>query len=172
MRGVLERNPALRVIFTELGFEWIPGVLEEIGSLYQQIDTAGMRATRLQSGTSATSLSLTAAEYWDRQCYVTHSAGFRREQFEGGIFARLPNLVWGADVGHSEGMWPSLSLPDDSVSFRQDLRALIEDLPANRLTQFLSDNFFRAFTSVDRRQMSEIASRIGSPTGRELGLAS
>jgi hypothetical protein len=52
------------------------------------------------------------SEYWQRQCFLTHSVDQSREQFTGEDYDSVPNVVFGADVGHSEGWWPVFGFPE------------------------------------------------------------
>jgi predicted TIM-barrel fold metal-dependent hydrolase len=175
--GVLERFPDLRLVITELGVGWVAPLLKGLDTTFGAFP--GMKA---EQGLDRRSLSMEPSEYWKRQCFVTHSTSQHREHFEGEAFDAVPNMVWGADIGHAEGWWPTFGFPPpvpDGLAGPEvglpvlpaaDMaRSLWRDLPAAKLRPYLETNFFRAYPNVDRAALQEVVDRIG-PTSGELGL--
>jgi hypothetical protein len=121
------------------------------------------------------------SEYWQRQCYITHSIAQRREHFEGEAYDSVPNMVFGADIGHAEGWWPVFGFPEPkpmSMTVFTDLpvvpvenfyKQLLNGLTAEKMLPYLQDNFFEAYPNVDRAALDDVVERIG-PTQSELGL--
>jgi predicted TIM-barrel fold metal-dependent hydrolase len=177
--GVLERFSTLRLVFTEMGVDWVVPLLDKLASDFSF--TMPMQASRHTD--RRVELSLTPAEYWRRQCFVAHSAGQKRSEFEGDEFDRVPNMVWGADVGHGEGIWPVVGFPRPvgvAENFRIDVaeltpisgavKDLLGGLPGTTLRPYLEQNFFHAYPNIDRRRLDAVVERIG-PSTAELGLA-
>jgi predicted TIM-barrel fold metal-dependent hydrolase len=177
--GVLERLPNLRLVFTEMGVDWVVPLLEKLASDFSF--TMPMQASRHVD--RRVELSLQPVEYWRRQCFVTHSAGQKRPEFEGDAFDGVPNMIWGADVGHGEGIWPVVGFPEPvgvAENFRIDVaeltpitgavKDLLAGLPEAALRPYLEGNFFRAYPNVKRRQLDAVVERIG-PSPADLGLA-
>jgi hypothetical protein len=105
----------------------------------------------------------------------------RREQFEGEAYDSVPNMVFGADIGHAEGWWPVFGFPEPKprsrtafcqlpvIPVENALKAIFEGLPAAKMLPYLEDNFFKAYPNVDRAALDDVVERIG-PTVGELGL--
>lgn len=177
--GILERFPKLRMVITEIGVTWLPPLLAHMDESFKTWPE--IQAPRDPAKT--VELSMLPSEYWRRQCFVTHSTNQRREEFEGSAFASVPNMMFGADIGHMEGWWPVLGLPDPAPNYKPDYfiplpqatapseaySAIWSGLPASTMLPYLQDNFFRAFTNVDRPPLEIIAAEI-CPTTAELGL--
>jgi predicted TIM-barrel fold metal-dependent hydrolase len=179
MGGVLERYPNLHLIPTELGLDadWVPQLLQALDSAFDNWSD-----TRAGHGPARdTGLSMKPSEYWQRQCYITHSIGQRREQFEGDAYDRVPNMIFGADIGHDEGWWPVVGFPEPKpksmevfaslpvVPVENGIKALLGGLQASKMLPYLRDNFFKAYPNVDQAALKDVVERIG-PTASELGL--
>jgi hypothetical protein len=96
-------------------------------------------------------------------------------------------MVWGADIGHGEGIWPyagfptSVGIPDqpegDGLQLNVPelppiegaIKNLLGGLPAATMVPYLQDNFFRAYPNVKKDELKKTVDRIG-PTVTELGL--
>jgi len=93
--GAFERHPELRMVFTETGCSWI---LETLRLLDRYARNPIFKYfTR--------SLSLTPAEYFERQCWL--GASFLAPD-EGADRHRVgvAKYMWGSDYPHLEGTWP------------------------------------------------------------------
>jgi predicted TIM-barrel fold metal-dependent hydrolase len=175
--GVLERYPDLRLVVAEAGVEWVAQLLQGLDG---SVDSwAGIQASH--DVPDPVNLSIKPSEYWRRQCYVVHSTFQRREEFEGEAFDQVPNMVFGADVGHHEGWWPVFGFSEPKPQSMKAMAEMpvypVEDaakaiwggLPASKMLPYLEDNFFKAFPNVDRAGLQDVVDRIG-PTAAELGL--
>ena len=94
--GALERNPDLKLVFTEQFADWIPDVLFRMDGVYEGAVSTMTRDQRLPRKPS---------EYWARQCYVGSSLMTRREtdrRHEIGV----DTILWGTDFPHAEGTYP------------------------------------------------------------------
>jgi hypothetical protein len=173
---VLERFPDLRLVITELGVHWVAPLLHGLDANFTAFP--GMQAEQHEHSP----LTMLPSDYWKRQCFVTHSTSQHREHFEGNAFATTPNMVFGTDIGHAEGWWPTFGfpepVPDGLAGFEVGLpvrpadvmvREMWRDLPATDVVPYLEGNFFRAFPNVDRAALQPVVDRIG-PTVSELGL--
>lgn len=162
--GVLERWPDLRLTFTEMGVDWVAPLLERLDIRGHRFDGA-MNA--MDGYAPKFQLSLSPSEYWSRQCYVGHSTEQRRDQFEGATYDGVPNMMWGADTAHSEGIWPVasgvpyLEYTSPTVPIEDAVKTLLGGLPAVRILPYLQDNFFRAFPSVERGMLAGVSERLG-----------
>jgi hypothetical protein len=181
MGGVMERYPNLHLIPTELGSEvdWLPPLIAGLDFAYDNwSDTRASHTPGADTG-----LTMKPSEYWQRQCYICHSMSQRREQFEGEAYDSVPNMVFGADIGHAEGWWPVFGFPEPKpqsmTAFSElpvlplenalALKAIFDGLPAAKMLPYFEDNFFKAYPNVDRAALDDVVERIG-PTPSEIGL--
>ena len=169
--GILERYPTLRLVFTEMGMDWVAPLLAELDwnfAFYR----GPMRASR-EGLKRRVDLSLKPSEYWQRQCFVTHSSNQVSKEFSGELFDQTPNMVYGSDLGHAEGIWPYAGFPgaryDHSEPIEGFIKSLLGGLPAEKMRPYLTDNFFRAYPNVERSALQRTVDRIGS-TANDLGL--
>jgi len=151
--GVLERFPRLRLVFTEFGTQWVNPVLDLLDR-YTVTDKSVMA-----DSTCKYKLSMTPTAYFRRQCFVAYSGLVSREDLEGDRFASVPNVIWGADVGHGEGTWPS---------GMEQLRILVDGLPEQAMRKYLGEDLHRAFPAA-KRDFGALFERI-APTAARLGL--
>ena len=116
--GVLERHPALRVVFLEAGGGWAPYWLA-------RLDHQVPAYHRYAPG-----LSLLPSEYFARQCWVSF------EIDEATLPALTPfvgddRVVWGSDYPHADSTFPGAV---------KELLATIAPLPALSRQRILGDN--------------------------------
>jgi predicted TIM-barrel fold metal-dependent hydrolase len=178
MGGVLERFPNLRLVITELGVDWVPEML-------RSLDDSAVQCLELQASRDVerrVDLSIRPSEYWQRQCFVTHSTFQRRAQFEDNAYNKVPNMVFGADIGHAEGWWPVFGFPEPRPLHNARTREfpilrsgevykwLLGGLPSAKILPYLQDNFFKAYSNVARATLDGTVARIG-PTTVGLGLS-
>ncbi|HUI02389.1 MAG TPA: amidohydrolase family protein [Acidimicrobiales bacterium] len=93
--GVLERFPALQVVFTETRAQWLPEVLELLDGIYAAPFFSHIRET----------VKHKPSEYWRRQCHIGASFMTAREAAQRQVIG-LDTIMWGADYPHIEGTWP------------------------------------------------------------------
>jgi len=116
--GVLERHPALRVVFLEAGGGWAPYWLA-------RLDHQVPSYHRYAPG-----LSLLPSEYFARQCWVSF------EIDEDTLPALAPfvgddRIVWGSDYPHADSTFPGAV---------EQLRRTIAPLPADARGRILAGN--------------------------------
>ncbi len=94
--GALDRHPTLKIVFTELGSDWIMRGLDYMDFVV----TKEPRFAALAKG----QLSMLPSEYWHRQGYVGASM---MSQTEMGLRHRLgvDTVMFGTDFPHGEGTW-------------------------------------------------------------------
>ncbi|MGH9275892.1 MAG: amidohydrolase family protein [Acidimicrobiales bacterium] len=92
--GALERHPDLRVAFLESGTGWLPYWLHRLDEHVEWL-----------TGTECAGLSLTASEYFARQCVISSEA-------EDALAASVINAVgadhvmWASDFPHPDAVFP------------------------------------------------------------------
>jgi predicted TIM-barrel fold metal-dependent hydrolase len=175
--GVLERFPNLRLVITELGVGWLPMTLAGLDAAFEM--WPDMRASR--EVPRKVNFSMKPSEYWQRQCFIAHTTAQRTHEFEGEFYDSVPNMVFGADIGHFEGWWPVFGFPNAPkgqpaifadlpvLPVEQTYKAIWGGLEAKRILPYLEDNFFRLYQNVDRKALQPVVDRIG-PTPAEIGL--
>ncbi|QFG22444.1 amidohydrolase family protein [Actinomadura sp. WMMB 499] len=106
--GVLERHPGLKVVFTEAGTGWIPGLLRSMDRFFDSTRAAsGPSGGELTyNGTHALDrLSLRPSEYWERQCYAGASFMHPTETAKRDLVG-ADRMMWGSDYPHIESSFP------------------------------------------------------------------
>ena len=142
--GVLERHPGLHVVITESGSTWLGDLLERLDG---RVRRHGFDTGPLPS------------ELYTRGCFVVHSSYIERAEVEPSALERCPNLLWGADTGHGEGMWPDV---------RDGIRQLSRGLSAADMRPFLGVEALRAYR-LDAASLADVMERV-SPIPEDLGL--
>ncbi|HEX2889554.1 amidohydrolase family protein [Vineibacter terrae] len=151
--GVLERFPKLRLVFTEFGTHWVAPLLDQMDKYAEEDHAVFSDSPR------KVKLSMTPSAYFRRQCFIAYSGLINREDLEGDAFGAVPNLLWGADLGHGEGIWPS---------GLDNLRTLVGGLPERAMRGYLGEEIHRAFP-VRKSEFTALIDRI-APTADRLGL--
>ena len=138
--GAFERHPALRVVFTEQGADWVPETLEALDQSYER------RMLRQQQGR----LPLRPSEYWERQCYIGGS-NMTPAELEVRHEVGIQKIMWGSDYPHMEGTWPHT---------QEKLRGLFTGVPESDLRAMLGENAARIY-GFDLTKLAPIAERVG-----------
>jgi predicted TIM-barrel fold metal-dependent hydrolase len=138
--GVFERHPELRMVFTEQGSSWVPGVLESMDSRAQSpaVKVIGEPLTELPS------------ETFRRHCVVANSL-MQRSDIDIRSEVGVGQLAWGSDFPHLEGTWPEV---------RRSLSDLMNGVPEDEMRAIVGGNLVRAY-QLDFAQLGPIADRIG-----------
>jgi predicted TIM-barrel fold metal-dependent hydrolase len=150
--GVFERFPGLRFVTTEISSA------AGIAPFLQRMD--GLLRFGLGAGTpmfehiegAAAALRRQPSEYYASNCYVGGPHDLRAARDAG-----IPNLMWGADIPHSEGCSPFTN---------EALRLLLADLPAEEIDQLLATRAADLY-GFDLDALQAVADRIG-PTAADL----
>jgi predicted TIM-barrel fold metal-dependent hydrolase len=116
--GVLERHPALRVVFLEAGGGWVPYWLSRLD---HQVSSYAGYAPRMR---------LTPTEYFARQCWVS----FELDEATLPVLAPyvgVERIVWGSDYPHADSTFPGAV---------DELRTTIAPLPEAQQRRILAAN--------------------------------
>ncbi|MEV0375157.1 amidohydrolase family protein [Streptomyces sp. NPDC050636] len=157
--GAFRRHPGLKLVLTEQGSGWIPGVLEMLDYYHGRLVTAAARTATAESKFGAglaETMGATPADIWREHCYV--GASFMRPH-EVPLRHRigLDKIMWGSDYPHDEGTHPYS---------REALRFAYAGLPAPEVTAMLGGNAARVY-GFDLTRLAPVAARVG-PTVTEL----
>jgi predicted TIM-barrel fold metal-dependent hydrolase len=145
--GVLDRHPAMKIVFSEQYADWIP---REVDRLQQRMKEGfGMELFR-------NSLSLDPRGYWERNfgvgaTFMTPKEARMRHEIG------MNTIMWGSDFPHPEGTYPHT---------RESLRLSFSDVPPDELRMILGGNAARIY-GFDLHALQPIAERVG-PTVEEL----
>jgi predicted TIM-barrel fold metal-dependent hydrolase len=94
--GVLERFPELSVLVLECGGGWIAHWMDRLGEFLEAYEWS-----------LPSSLSLTPAEYFERQCVISFDPGERTMPAMADL-AGEDNLIWASDYPHSDAKYPGV----------------------------------------------------------------
>ncbi len=151
--GVLERHPTLKVIPTELGFEWVrdaaKGMEAHLPALRMD---APNRSLRLYGHPDIDNLSLSPTGYVDRNFYYGVSgAHATQDSFERRHVFGVDRMMWGSDYPHEEGTAPTS---------KELIRWAFNDIPVEETRLMLGGNAARVY-GFDIDALVPIAKEIG-----------
>ncbi|MEU7167505.1 amidohydrolase family protein [Streptomyces morookaense] len=153
--GAFDRHPDLRLVLTEQGTAWIPGVLDTLDHYYARLvpgdGATGTAEAKFGAGL-ATSVRRRPSTYWHANCAA--GASFMRPH-EVPLRHRIgiDKIMWGSDYPHDEGTHPHS---------REALRLAYADLPAEETAAMLGGNAARVY-GFDLALLAPIAARVGPP---------
>ncbi|MCY3587664.1 MAG: amidohydrolase family protein, partial [Chloroflexi bacterium] len=87
--GIFERNPGIRVVFTEGGISWVPSALFDCDKVYASFESE-----------MTPKLAKPPSHYWFENCYATFiedPSGLRQLDLIG-----VDKVLWGSDYPHPE----------------------------------------------------------------------
>ena len=116
--GVLERHPAMNIIFTEGGISWVPAALYDADKTYLQFESE-MRPQLAQP----------PSYYWHRQCFATFMddpSGIKLIDDIG-----FEKVLWSVDYPHPE------STLGESAAL---IKSFFEDLPSEQASAIVGGN--------------------------------
>jgi predicted TIM-barrel fold metal-dependent hydrolase len=152
--GVFDRFPKLKLVLTEMGCAWIPGVVDQLDVTISSIrDTGSIGELRY---TDADVLQHTATEYLRRNVWVGASQPRPADAAARAVLGEH-RFMWGSDYPHDEGTYPFT---------REHLRQVFHDTPPAELQQILAGNAAELF-DFDIAALQASADRYG-PTVAEL----
>jgi predicted TIM-barrel fold metal-dependent hydrolase len=141
--GVFYRFPRLRVCFTELHVDWIPGTLKYLDDLYMH--EGGPMEKR-------------PSEYWQQNC----AAGLSLMRY-GDVEARhqigLEKVMFGTDYPHPEGTWPNTW---------DWIRTTLGKVPETEVRLILGENAAKYY-GMDLDRLKVMAKRHGPAPSQLLG---
>ncbi|WP_326809569.1 MULTISPECIES: amidohydrolase family protein [unclassified Streptomyces] len=157
--GAFRRHPALRLVLTEQGSGWIPGVLEMLDYYHGRLVSAASRAATAESKFGAglaASMGQGPSEVWRANCYV--GASFMRPH-EVPLRERigLDKIMWGSDYPHDEGTCPYS---------REGLRVAFAGVPREEVAAMVGGNAAGVY-GFDLGLLDPVAARVG-PTVAEV----
>ena len=154
LSGVFERHPDLRFVITEItSASQVLGYLAGLDMMLT-VTNLGEHSPMHEHITDAVrTLKAAPSEYFARNCYLAGPTHDLRQAYDAGV----PNLMWGADIPHSEGTHPF------SV---EAIRVTLWDLPEAQLNELLSTRAADLY-GFDVADLQTVADRVG-PTVDEL----
>ncbi|MGC5567446.1 amidohydrolase family protein [Streptomyces sp. FR-108] len=157
--GAFRRYPGLRLVLTEQGSGWIPGVLDMLDYYHGRLVAAATKAATAESRFGAglaASMGRGPSQVWRDNCFV--GASFMRPH-EVPLRDRigLDKIMWGSDYPHDEGTYPYS---------RQGLRIAYAGLPPEEIRAMAGGNAARVY-GFDLALLDAVAAKTG-PTVKEL----
>lgn len=157
--GAFRRHPELKLVLTEQGSGWIPGVLAMLDYYHGRLVAAVARRDTAEAKFGAglfEAMGKGPSEVWRDNCFV--GASFMRPH-EAAVRDRvgLDKIMWGSDYPHDEGTHPFS---------REGLRAAYAGLPPAEVAAMAGGNAARVY-SFDLGRLDAVAARVG-PTVQEL----
>ncbi|MER6100786.1 amidohydrolase family protein [Streptomyces sp. NPDC001832] len=157
--GAFRRHPGLKLVLTEQGSGWIPGVVEMLDYYHGRLVAAATRASTAESKFGAglaASMGASPGEVWRDNCYV--GASFMRPH-EVPLRDRIgiDKIMWGSDYPHDEGTAPYS---------REGLRIAYAGLPPEEIAAMAGGNAACVY-GFDLAALDRIAAEVG-PTVEEI----
>jgi predicted TIM-barrel fold metal-dependent hydrolase len=146
LAGVFERHPDLTFVTTEIAgaAEIVPYLARIDGLLRFGLGAGTPMFEHIEGAVAA--LQRTPSEYFATNCYVGGPLDLRRARDAG-----LPNLMWGADIPHSEGCSPFTT---------EALRMMLADLQPDEIDELVAARAASVY-GFDLDALRPIADRIG-----------
>jgi predicted TIM-barrel fold metal-dependent hydrolase len=153
LSGVFERHPELVFLVTEItSASEVPAYLFRLDMMLQVVSGEGTPLVE-HIGEAVAALKRSPSEYFASNCYIAGPTHDLRQAHDLGT----PNLMWGADVPHSEGTSPYTL---------EAIRTMLWDLPEADLEALLATRAAEVY-GFDLGRLQSIADRIG-PTVAEI----
>ncbi|GGV76849.1 hypothetical protein GCM10015535_09420 [Streptomyces gelaticus] len=157
--GAFRRHPGLKLVLTEQGSGWIPGVVEMLDYYHGRLVAAATGASTAESKFGAglaASMGASPGEVWRDNCYV--GASFMRPH-EVPLRDRIgiDKIMWGSDYPHDEGTAPYS---------REGLRIAYAGLPPEEIAAMAGGNAARVY-GFDLAALDRVAATVG-PTVEEI----
>jgi len=154
LSGAFERHPDLVFVVTEItSAAEIPAYLGRLDAMTAGMDMGEGTPLREHIAAALAVLRRRPSEYFASNCYIAGQTHDLRQAYDLGT----PNLMWGADVPHSEGTSPYTI---------EAVRLMLHDLPDHALDELLATRAAEVY-GFDLDELQSIADRIG-PTRREI----
>jgi predicted TIM-barrel fold metal-dependent hydrolase len=157
--GAFRRHPELKLVLTEQGSGWIPGVLDMLDYYHGRLVAAATKSTTAESKFGAglaDSMGKGPSQVWRDNCFV--GASFMRPH-EVPLRDRigLDKIMWGSDYPHDEGTAPYT---------REHLRQVFSELGEDELRGILGENAAKLY-DFDIDALAPFAEQYG-PTVEEI----
>jgi predicted TIM-barrel fold metal-dependent hydrolase len=154
--GVLERNPNLKLVFTEASVDWVPGMLNELDNFFNQMVNNEHCSEYKFGGPLVRALSLKPSEYFARHCYLGASF-LRPRDWQNRQQIGADRIMWGSDYPHIEGTYPYT---------REALRLTFGESDPGEVQQALALTAAEVY-GFDLEKLAPLAARFG-PTKAEI----
>jgi predicted TIM-barrel fold metal-dependent hydrolase len=154
--GVFERHPNLKLVLTEGGADWVPGVLKVLDHQYDKMLDSNKNESAI-GGLAIKSMSMKPSEYYARNVWIGSSFTTPREsamRYDVGV----DRIMWGADYPHREGTYPYT---------REALRFAFSDTDPVELAAILGGNAADVY-DFDLDLLRRVAVEIEAPTVDEV----
>jgi predicted TIM-barrel fold metal-dependent hydrolase len=154
--GVFERHPNLKLVLTEGGSDWVPGVMKVLDHQYDKFLDTNKNESRI-GGLALRNMSMKPSEYFARNVWIGSSFITPREnsmRYEVGV----DRIMWGADYPHREGTYPYT---------REALRYAFADTDPIEIAAMLGGNAAKVY-DFDLDLLRKVAVEIEAPTVAEL----
>ena len=128
LSGVFERFPRLKVVITETGASWIPGLLSQLDKTMSKIRDTGQTGEIRYTGDIIT--PMLPSEYFARNVYVGVS---QPKPPDAAVIEQMGHghFMWGSDYPHDEGTFPFT---------REHLRQIFHDKTESVMRDLLGHN--------------------------------
>ncbi len=153
--GVFERHPNLKLVLTEGGADWIPGVMDVLDFQYAKFSTPGKPEYQI-GGRVLEGMPHTPREYWRRNCWVGSSFTLPHEAALRDVIG-VDKIMWGQDYPHTEGTYPYT---------REALRHTFADVPVDEVARMVGGNAAELY-GFDLELLGRVAAQVG-PTVSEI----
>jgi predicted TIM-barrel fold metal-dependent hydrolase len=131
--GVFHRFPRLKVVITEVGCAWVPGLLASLDDRISRIRATGMLGETRYTDDMVP--KMLASECFEQNCWMGVSLPGPAD-----VAARhdigVHKFMWGNDYPHDEGTHPFT---------REHLRQLFHDVPVHEMQAMLTNNAAELF---------------------------
>ena len=152
LSGVFERHPELVFVVTEItSAAEIPAYLAKLDAMTTGLNMGEGTPLKEHVADALAALHRTPSEYFASNCYIAGPTHDLRPAYDLGT----PNLMWGADVPHSEGTSPYTI---------EAVRLMLHDLPDDALDELLATRAAEVY-GFDLEELQSIADRIGPTRG-------
>jgi predicted TIM-barrel fold metal-dependent hydrolase len=150
--GAFERHPALTLVLTEQGADWIPGILDTLDYHWQrfQLLPGSGAGSGSGSGGGLTELSLRPSEYWARNCLVG-ATSIRPAEVAQRHRIGVDRIMWGQDYPHPESTFPHST---------EALRHSFHGVDPGEVRQMVAGNAARVY-GFDLARLQKIADWAG-----------
>ena len=152
--GVFERFPRLKLVITETGCSWVPGLLKQLDGTIDQIRKTGQTG-EIRYG-EAHKLNQLASEYFKQNVWMGVS-----QPGLGDVAVRdtlgADRFMWGSDYPHDEGTHPFT---------REHLRQVFQGVQPDEMSRILAENCAKLY-DFDLKSLAPLARQFG-PTVDEI----
>ena len=155
LSGVFERFPRLKLVITEAGAAWLPGLLNQLDGVMAKIrDTGATGEIRYDRGVV---LPLLPSEYFRRQVYMGISQPKPIDAAVLDLYGH-EHFMWGSDYPHDEGTYPFT---------REHLRQVFHDRTHDVMCDLLANTAAKLY-DFDLNALKALGDAHG-PTFAEIG---